>query len=348
MEADPIAFRTSKQLSRIYHSRTKRLPRTKAPTLIPIFSPHSAWFDTIKAAGIRANLCALNASGPLHSQLTPDDFTMFLDSGCTLAMTWCKEDFVSPIKAFNTQVNGIGSGLRGKDIGMVEWTFQSTTGKTITCKLTALFAPQMTLRLLPPQQLASENSTSPHNGTWINAERALIFRNGDTIEFPIDKSTNLPTHRGPAGISSFCSYIDTNIYDDAFCAMVGSSAPAPPLLKQNHNILPHNLSAAQAKLLRIHQRRCHESMARIQVLAAQGKENLPQDISKCPIPKCLDCEFFKAKALPISKQGKLGKTAKTPGDFVSADQLIAGTPGIIPFHSGRPSTKCRYTGTRSR
>ena len=126
--------------------------------------------------------------------------------------------------------------------------------------------------------------------------------------------------------------------------MVGSAAP-PPLLSHNHNILPHNLSTTQAKLLRIHQRRCHESMARIQTLAAQGKDNLPLDISKCPIPKCLDCEFSKAKALPIYKQGKLGKTAKAPGDFVSADQLIAGTPGIIPFHSGRPSTKRRYTGT---
>lgn len=55
-------------------------------------------------------------------------------------MTWCKEDFVSSIKPINTQVNGIGSGLKAKGIGTVEWTFRSTTGK-----LTALYAPQMTV-----------------------------------------------------------------------------------------------------------------------------------------------------------------------------------------------------------
>ena len=64
------------------YTRQKRLPREQAPTIAPNFSPHSAWFNESKAKEIRANLCALNASRPLHPQLTADDFTIFLDSGC--------------------------------------------------------------------------------------------------------------------------------------------------------------------------------------------------------------------------------------------------------------------------
>lgn len=73
MEADPIAFRQSKQLSRHYHTRKKRLPSSQAPSLLPNFFPCSAWFDPAKASNIRANLCALNPSSSFQSQLTPDD-----------------------------------------------------------------------------------------------------------------------------------------------------------------------------------------------------------------------------------------------------------------------------------
>ena len=35
--------------------------------------------------------------------------------------------------------------------------------------------------------------------------------------------------------------------------------------------------------------------------------------------------------------GSVVGTLEGPGDFVSVDQMIAGSPGLIPFTSGQPS-----------
>ena len=39
----------------------------------------------------------------------------------------------------------------------------------------------------------------------------------------------------------------------------------------------------------------------------------------------------------MTNTGSVVGAPQGPGDFVSVDQMIAGSPGLIPFDSGHPS-----------
>jgi hypothetical protein len=105
-----------------------------------------------------------------------------------------------------------------------------------------------------------------------------------------------------------------------------------------------NLTSTQRTIRRIHYRRGHESMAKIQHMTRDGHYDLPIEISKCKIPQCRARDFRASKQRPHeSHTGGLAKNNKIdqPGTFVSTDQMISGSPGLIPFTSGKPSAR-RY------
>jgi hypothetical protein len=68
---------------------------------------------------------------------------------------------------------------------------------------------------------------------------------------------------------------------------------------------------------------------------------MPKDIANCPIPICHACQYGAAKkrAHEKSNTGSVVGEPQQPGDFVSVDQMVAGSPGLIPFTSGRPSKR---------
>ncbi len=54
----------------------------------------------------------------------------------------------------------------------------------------------------------------------------------------------------------------------------------------------------------------------------------------CPIPKCIACELGRAqrrmKQLAVEeKAGVLSANQYQPGDFISMDQFVSGTPGRL-------------------
>ena len=73
--------------------------------------------------------------------------------------------------------------------------------------------------------------------------------------------------------------------------------------------------------------------------ASNGLHGILADIANCPIPVCQACQFGAAKKRLHEKNntGSIVGTPQQPGDFVSVDQMVAGSPGLIPFTSGRPS-----------
>jgi hypothetical protein len=147
------------------------------------------------------------------------------------------------------------------------------------------------------------------------------------IRFPYNEASNLPIAKLAPGITKYQAF---------YGSANASSSPTP-----QHN---DNLSPASRKLLRLHHRLGHKGFHEIQQWAAEGINDIPRDVATCTIPMCQACQYGAAKNRPHERTntGSVVGTPTQPGDFVSVDQMIAGSPGLIPFTSGRPSRR-RYT-----
>ena len=88
-----------------------------------------------------------------------------------------------------------------------------------------------------------------------------------------------------------------------------------------------------SELLRIHHALGHLSMKKLQTMAKQGI--IPRRLAKCQVPLCSSCLYGKATRRPWrtkpTKGDKISKlrTATSPGQCVSVDQLESLAPGLI-------------------
>jgi hypothetical protein len=102
--------------------------------------------------------------------------------------------------------------------------------------------------------------------------------------------------------------------------------------------IAESLMDPSQELLRYHVRLAHTSFRRLQLMAKQGI--LPRRLAICHVPKCATCLYAKAHRQPwrdrFAPTGTLkGKVSiKKPGDFVSVDQLVSGTPGFVAQTTG--------------
>ena len=333
----PSGTRSKASRPKPISTRDQKIKRL-IPHSVPNYNSNSL-FDEHSAKIKRAALyCAFQSGNPSYNPLTSDDLMIVLDSGCSIAMTPNEEDFIHGTYAIDTTtVNGIGSGLQAIGIGDAEWTFEDTNGSPITIRLRCLHVPDIPTRLLSPQQLAKEGiHNRPTNGAWIG-KTAHVCYEGRLINFPLDRATNLPMRKLKAGCNRYEAYL---------CKEVTMAYPAVANLNSSgERELLDNLNNKQRKLLQIHHRLGHKSMATIQQWADRGLHGIPKEVGtkSCSAPICLACQYGKAKKRPKSS-GTVGRQAATPGAFVSVDTMHAGTPGIIPFATGRPSRR-RYNYT---
>jgi hypothetical protein len=73
-----------------------------------------------------------------------------------------------------------------------------------------------------------------------------------------------------------------------------------------------------------------------------GAIQVPKDVIVAPNPVCAACHYGKAhRRTHHSSTGTIGKEHDFPGAGVSADQLEAGCPGLLPTTKGSPTTQ-RY------
>ena len=99
------------------------------------------------------------------------------------------------------------------------------------------------------------------------------------------------------------------------------------------------------ELLKLHQALGHLSMRKLQTMATKGI--VPRRLAKCQLPLCGSCMYGKATRRPWrtkpTKGQKMSKlrTATTPGQCVSVDQLEFPAPGLIAQMKGW-LTKKRY------
>jgi len=237
-------------------------------------------------------------------------------------------DRIEPVQ--NITLKGIASGLSIKGIGVTTWTFTNEFQECVKVPLMALYVPDSPCRLLPPQQLHKQRC--PTNGAWIGkGSHAKVFYEGNCIAFQYDSSSNLPIAWLAPGINKFAM----------FCGIATANASEGSEPTSIRSLPTDNLSATQCKLVRLHHRYGHQSMDTIQEWACTGFNNVPSDIVvKCEKPLCRGCQFGAARRRPQerSKTGSLSKNANQPGDVISVDQMVAGTPGLIPFLSGSAKT----------
>jgi hypothetical protein len=101
----------------------------------------------------------------------------------------------------------------------------------------------------------------------------------------------------------------------------------------------------QSRLATAHERLGHLSYARLKLMSRAGL--IPKDLANVDPPTCPGCAYGKAYRQPWRHKGiqnhKKLRTATAPGQVVSVDQLVSPTPGFVPTHRGRPTTK-RYIG----
>jgi hypothetical protein len=345
---DPVASRKRpKYISHTArpHPISKQSPFTDRdlPRLVPTYNPQ-ARVDIQQGAIMRALLFAMKADfDSSFLNITSDDLLVVLDSGCSIAITPDRNDFING--TYHTQehnISGIGSGLNSAGIGDVNWKFIDVKGQPVTIRLTCLHVPAIPCRLLPPQQVASQGTSKFPEGAWIGrGKSAKVISDGHVIDFPYDPNSNLPSCKMAPGTDRYCSFIAKAMDSTA-------AVPTPTPSKQDPSqptAALGNLTSNQKTLLRVHHRMAHRSFADIQTWAREGRFKLPIELSQCTIPVCLSCSFSTATKRPhAGATDSLGHESPEPGDFVSVDTMEAGIPGRMAFTNGRPSHR-RYTNS---
>jgi hypothetical protein len=260
---DPLASRKRpKYLSNTARphpiSKQSTFTDQQIPRLVPNYN-HTANVDLHHGTTMRALLFAMKADFDSNFlNITSDDLLVVLDSGCSIAITPDRSDFLDG--TYHTQehnISGIGSGLNSAGIGDVDWKFLDVNGELVTIRLTCLHVPAIPCRLLPPQQVASQGTSALPEGAWIGRGKSTkVLSNGHIIDFPYDPNSNLPSCKMAPGIDRFCSFI----------AKATDPASAIPHSDPSTKNLT-NLTASQKTLLRIHYRMAHRSFTDIQTWA---------------------------------------------------------------------------------
>ena len=319
-----------------------------------------------------SHLLALQSSGDFEQEsITSDDVLVLVDSGCSIAASPDLEDFDpgSYVPAENVQLKGITSGLSVHGIGYVTWTFDDTNNVPVPIRLRCIHVPGLPYRLFPPQQItALDEQGKKTNTTMIGNESANMLYNDHIIVFPYDSRSRLPMKKTSSGASRFqvyCGVLEqldgnttlscTDHFRQSFESFVASRAHLtdhdpdddPKQVDDTIETEPVSiptkaLSSTQERLLRVHYRLGHIGFNRIQKWVRQGLYNLDPSLAKCKAPMCPACQYGAAKKRPhAGRTGGLLDKATAPGKFVSVDQLEAGTPGLMPFQTGKPSDQ-RY------
>jgi len=303
------------------------------------------------------------------------------DTGASQGLTPFLNDFIHYVKC-DIPVNDISKVNRVIGIGTVMYKFRATTGEDVFLPGVAFHLPTAAIRLLSPQSYHQRwGGYSMVDGKEVLMN---LWRPDDqpshVLRFPTsEQHSNVPTvvnvsctrHERetigpffrPAVAKHVISFDDTwrttahaVEYDFAACALSS--------VVDTSNI---NLSSAQKELLLWHWK-LGISMSRIQELMVPHRardENGLQDMmpcvitpvfkttATCVIPKCAACELGRARRRPTGstkqlaveeKAGILSARHYQPGDLVSMDQFVSGTPGRLFSGYGREAQHNRFQG----
>lgn len=335
----------------------------------------SARFATLHLALCHASL---RTHTDTRSTFSPGAHRLLLDTGASVSMSPCIDDFILPPKPYKGMIRGLGQ-ARAQGIGTLRYRLEDDLGLVHTFLLPdSLYVPDLTQRLLVPQHLAQ---TQDYDMICTTTKSALVLRwEGNTKTIPFN-SANVPITYTATNLKSFhaqhpdygppthpmCFPADPSIDSDddiqpTFDEFPGveqeRKATRPTRTKQG--LIPFNfhdeLAAAPfipkpiiddkaAQLARYHVQLGHMPESSLRALMRSG--HLPNTLLNTRLPPCAACAYGKQTRKPWRYKPRhdhttrMIKQAKNPGDCVSVDQLDATEPGFIGQLKGS-LTRQRY------
>jgi len=330
-----------------------------------------------------ASKCKHNKTG-LHdgSRLNFKKLPLVWDTGASQGLTPFLKDFIH-YETCKIEVNDISKVNHVIGIGTVMYKFRATNGEDVFIPGVAFHLPTAAIRLLSPQsyhQRWGGYSMIDGKEVLMNLWRPDNKPN-HVLTFPLCSQSNVPTalnvsctsdereRIGPLLRPALAHHVlgfdndgrktaHAHAYDFVSRECLLSS------LADDTNI---NLTSGQKELLMWHWK-LGISMSRIQELMVPHRakdENGLQDMmpcvitpafktaATCPIPKCTACELGRARRRPTGstkqlaveeKAGILSANQYQPGDLVSMDQFVSGTPGRLFTGYGREAQHNRFQG----
>ena len=271
-------------------------------------------------------------------------FPIVWDSGASVCITFCKEDFVTFDDTCELEtLQGFSSeeGQAVKGVGLVKWYIQDTSGRSRSIEVEAYYIPTSRVRLLSTSTLLEKY---PGETVTITA-RGLVMsgvpnsqRRG-RIFAPINVTSKLPVSIGRKAPKAGCA---------AFTATPVVSAD---------NI---NLSPAEKELLRWHQRLGHISFKKVQNLMKTGvlahseqTRRLHRIACRLAPVKCAACQYAKQKArsapgsttkIQADRRGALSQGHLLPGQEVCVDHFVCSNKGRLFTSRGATKDSNMYCG----
>ncbi|KAL7465040.1 hypothetical protein ACHAXS_005363 [Conticribra weissflogii] len=208
--------------------------------------------------------CLVLRAHQLSSKLNANSFStlpVILDTG----LSPFEADFVD-YQPSNITLETAAHTNTVKGVGTIMWKFTTTSGKTVYLPEVGYHMPALTVRLFSPQSFLQAFGGRGKIGS---GKVTLYFEDGDSIEFPLDRATNLPMYHGCS-----CNSAEKRVHGKQVCKelhgynlvdFVGSSALDSSDLKHKyHNTCcscgteesNQNLSLAQKELLQWHWKLC--------------------------------------------------------------------------------------------
>ena len=211
-----------------------------------------------------------------------ESFPVVWDSGASVCVTNCRDDFISftknaSIRSLGGYANGQEGNVRGE--GYVIWSIEDVHGVLRTLKLKAYYLPDCRVRLMSTNTVLSSYP----------GETFLISDEGGRLSGvqndPCRGAISAPKNRFSNLIVS-CPSPTINI------------ASVSSIVHENHN-----LSGAEKELLRWHERLGHLAFSKVQFILRSGTlatteaaRRLHRSASKCNPIKCAACLFAKQRA----------------------------------------------------
>jgi len=312
---------TCKRRPGLYSARA--VARPGSPPVIPdqyavSFLSSAASSPSLQA--LHAYQCHLDRQHALTNVIS-----LILDTGASISVSNCFADFVSPVRPVqHTTLKGIAAGLTIKGIGTVRYCVSDDQGvqRHITIP-GVLFVPDCPSRLLCPRQLLT--STGDPSATMaVCTQSARLRFSGTTITVPYHGRSFLPILYTVPFLACYMSLHKDHQHTSATPAPCQD--PSPPL------------TAAQRVKLHWHRRLNHANFDQVTAWMRAGTIPVPKKAVNAPNPVCAACNYGKAERhTHRSSTGVIGASHQSPGAGVSADQLEAGCPGLLPTTKGSPT-----------
>ena len=334
----PVNAITYRRYQRVQPNQ-QPISRSAIPKLATTYAPLLSSDGQADFVAYRALLSEITTRVSNSYNYCFESVPLLFDTGASVSCTFNRHDFISPIRPVQPMtIQGIASSLTVKGIGTVQYTLPTTTGTTTSIIIhDVLFVPDCPSRLICPRQLL-HHLDDPEASLQCNSTSVQLSFRGSIIDIPYDDQLNIPILHTAPGVDSYLS----------FCQATGNSHSAPPPSLPSlppvaaAGILTPNLTPGQQIKRKLHERYSHRAYSRINAWILDGTIDVPKSIAKEPDPVCAICQL--AKARRQSHKGHRGSITANdvkPGDGVSADQMEATVPGLLPTTKGAPTNR-RY------